>query len=79
MMVNEFSRRTYSCAKGPVGSDCHCMYQSDLASQCKIRGQAVLDTYGYGPGHTGKWVGILLAIVFGYRILGWVVLTLKRG
>jgi hypothetical protein len=54
------------------------MYQSDLADQCRIRGQAVLDTYGYRPGHMGKWVGILLAIVVGYRVLGWVVLTLKR-
>lgn len=78
MMVNEFSSRTYSCAKieGPGG--CQCMYQSDLADQCLIRGQAVLDQYGYGPGHMGKWVGIMLAIVFGYRILGWLVLTLKR-
>ena len=55
------------------------MYESDLASQCKIRGQAVLDTYGYGQGHMGKWVGILLAIVAGYRILGWITLTLKRS
>jgi hypothetical protein len=54
------------------------MYQSDLASQCKIRGQAVLDTYGYSPGNTGKWVGILLAIVFGYRVLVWIVLVLKK-
>jgi len=77
MMVNEFSGRTYSCAKTPTG--CQCMYESDLASQCKIRGQAVLDTYGYGQGHMGKWVGILLAIVAGYRILGWITLTLKRS
>jgi hypothetical protein len=78
MMVNEFSARTYSCAKSEGPGGCTCMYQSDLADQCRIRGQAVLDTYGYRPGHMGKWVGILLAIVVGYRVLGWVVLTVKR-
>ncbi|KAI9781012.1 MAG: hypothetical protein M1816_002609 [Peltula sp. TS41687] len=73
MMVNEFSRRSYTC-----GNDCTCMYRTNLASQCKIAGQGVLDTYGYSPGNTGKWVGILLAIVLGYRLLAWLVLILKR-
>jgi hypothetical protein len=79
MMVNEFSQRTYSCDKSPAAPhDCTCMYPSELANQCLIKGQAVLDTYGYTPGNTGKWVGILLAIVFGYRLLGMGVLYLKR-
>ncbi len=72
-MVNEFSKRTYSC-----GEDCACMYQTELASRCMIDGQGVLDTYGYKTGNTGKWVGILLAIVLGYRLLTWVVLVLKK-
>ncbi|KAJ5669973.1 Arginine--tRNA ligase cytoplasmic [Penicillium maclennaniae] len=37
MMVNEFSQRIYSC-----GAGCQCMYTSDLADQCQIRGTAVL-------------------------------------
>jgi hypothetical protein len=73
MMVNEFQDRTYGCGEG-----CHCIYQSDLASQCSIEGKAVLDLYGYKTGETGKWVGILLAIVLGYRILGWVALCLRK-
>lgn len=73
MMVNEFQHRTYGCGDG-----CHCIYQSDLASQCKIEGKAVLDAYGYKTGETGKWVGILLGIVLGYRLLGWVALCLRR-
>ena len=73
MMVNEFSRRTYSC-----GAICACMYQSNLASQCRVNGTAVLETYGYKEGETGKWVGILLAIVVGYRVLGWIVLRWQR-
>lgn len=54
------------------------MYQTNLAPECKIAGQGVLDTYGYSPGNTGKWVGILLAIVLGYRLLAWAVLILKK-
>ena len=73
MMVNEFAGRTYSC-----GNSCHCMYQSDLASQCMIPGEVVLDQYGYSTGRTGLWVGILLAIVLGYRLLGWVVLAIRK-
>ena len=73
MMVNEFQHRTYGCGDG-----CHCIYQSDLASQCKIEGRAVLDAYGYKTGETGKWVGILLGIVLGYRLLGWVALCLRK-
>jgi ABC-2 type transporter len=73
MMVNEFKNRSYSCGDG-----CQCIYQSELASQCRISGTAVLDQYGYKTGKTGEWVGILLAIVLGYRLLGWVVLSLRK-
>jgi hypothetical protein len=79
MMVNEFAQRNYTCAEHPDGAfGCACMYETELASQCKIAGQGVLNTYGYSTGHTGKWVGILLAIVAGYRVLAWLVLRLKR-
>ncbi|PHH66048.1 hypothetical protein CDD81_573 [Ophiocordyceps australis] len=72
MMVNEFSRRTYAC-----GAGCRCMYDSPLANECRIAGQAVLDQYGYQPGHTGRNVGIMLAIIFGYRLAAWMVLKLR--
>ncbi|KAK3990250.1 ABC transporter G family member 15 [Cladorrhinum sp. PSN332] len=76
MMVNEFSERVYSCAKTEDG--CHCMWQSDLADQCLIRGQAVLDQYGYETGHMGRDAGIMVAIIFGYRLAAWIVLKLKK-
>ncbi|KAK0646654.1 P-loop containing nucleoside triphosphate hydrolase protein [Cercophora newfieldiana] len=76
MMINEFSERTYTCAS--VGDGCQCMWQTDLADQCMIRGQGVLDTYGYGPGHMGKDIGIMMAIIVGYRVAGWIVLKLKK-
>ncbi|KAL9102700.1 MAG: hypothetical protein Q9163_002191 [Psora crenata] len=73
MMVNEFSERTYSC-----GSACHCMYDTALASKCQIAGIGVLETYGYATGRTGKWVGILLGIIVGYRVLGFLALHFRK-
>jgi hypothetical protein len=73
MMVNEFAERTYDCDSG-----CHCMYQTDLASECKISGLGVLEQYGYKTGRTGEWVGILLGIVLGYRLLGLGAMMLRK-
>ncbi len=72
-MVNEFADRTYSC-----GSSCQCMYQTELASECRVSGTGVLKQYGYSTHRTGEWVGILLAIVLGYRLLGWVALWARK-
>ncbi|KAK3295613.1 uncharacterized protein B0H64DRAFT_417276 [Chaetomium fimeti] len=76
MMVNEFSERVYSCATTATG--CQCMWQTDLADQCLIRGQGVLDQYGYKPGYMGKDIGIMMGIIAGYRIAAWIVLMLKN-
>ncbi|PQE30924.1 ABC transporter protein [Rutstroemia sp. NJR-2017a WRK4] len=73
MMVNEFSEREYTCGKG-----CQCMYITDLAPECKISGKGVLNQYGYKTGKTGEWVGILLAIIFVYRMLGLLAMYLRR-
>ncbi|KAF3935963.1 hypothetical protein ABW19_dt0206915 [Dactylella cylindrospora] len=73
MMVNEFSRRNYEC-----GSDCHCMYSTPLESECKIDGDGVLEVYGYSTGKNGEWAGILIAIIFAYRLLAWAVLKIKK-
>ncbi|KAK0711016.1 P-loop containing nucleoside triphosphate hydrolase protein [Lasiosphaeris hirsuta] len=79
MMINEFSERVYSCAStGPGPEECQCMWQTDLADQCLIRGQGVLDQYGYKPGYMGKDVGIMMGIIVGYRIAAWIVLKLKK-
>jgi hypothetical protein len=73
LLVNEFTDRTYSCGQG-----CHCMYTTKLASQCKISGKGVLATFGITTDQTGTWVGILIGIVAVYRLLGWVVLAVRR-
>lgn len=73
MMVNEFAGRIFSC-----DSDCRCMYQTALADQCQIDGRGVLAAYGYAEGRTGKWVGLILAITFVYRVLGWIAMVLRK-
>ena len=70
--VNEFGRRMYSC-----GSDCRCMYETELVDSCGIEGKPVLAVYGYSTGKNGERVGILVAIVVGDRLPAWVVLTLR--
>ncbi|KAI1020337.1 hypothetical protein LB503_006375 [Fusarium chuoi] len=73
MMVNEFADRVYSCGDG-----CRCMYQSTLADQCEIDGQAVLNQYGYSNRNMGRNVGIMVSIIAGYRLASWLVLVLRR-
>ncbi|XMA17305.1 hypothetical protein WAI453_010096 [Rhynchosporium graminicola] len=73
MMVNEFADRSYSCGDG-----CHCIYQTDLVKQCRISGSGVLKEYGFNTGMTGRWVGILLGIVVGYRLLGLLAMFIRK-
>lgn len=77
MMVNEFKDRTFDCA-GSAQSGYHCMYPSDLESVGKIRGTAILQAFNYRTGLEGEWIGIMIGIIVGYRILGWLVLVLKK-
>ncbi|MCJ1478263.1 hypothetical protein MMC13_006940 [Lambiella insularis] len=74
MMVNEFVGRNYTCGPPP----CDCMYQTDLAPMCLTDGKSIVEGFGYDVGDTGQWVGTLLAIVVGYRLLGYLVLLIKR-
>ncbi|KAK3669455.1 hypothetical protein LTR78_010675 [Recurvomyces mirabilis] len=79
MMVNEFGHRNFTCAKSESAPlRCSCMYETELADKCLIAGTGVLKNYGYEVGSTGKWVGIMIGIIAGYRVLGWLVLYLRR-
>jgi hypothetical protein len=77
MMVNEFGSRNYSCDQLSSGG-CHCIYVTQLQDQCMIDGKGVLSSYGYNAGKTNLWIGILIAIIVVYRLLGWGVLFLRR-
>jgi len=80
MMVNEFGFRNFSCAASTNSeTGCDCMYETELADQCLIAGIEVLDSYGFDVGKTGRWVGIMVGIIAGYRILGWLILIVKRS
>lgn len=73
MIFNEFTNREFRCGDG-----CHCMYDSPLASQCKISGKAVLESLGYGNYDKGLWIGVLIALVFVYRFATYIVLKLRK-
>ena len=76
MMVNEFKDRSYSCEQR--AGQCYCMYPSELQDECRIAGTAVLSEYGYALGREGKWVGIMIAIIVVYRLLGWGVTWARK-
>ena len=78
MMVNEFKDRIFDCT-GSQETGYHCMYESDLASQGKIRGTAILDAFNYSTNLEKTWVAIMVGIILGYRVLGWLVLVLKKN
>lgn len=78
MMVNEFSQRNYACEQLDSGG-CSCLYQTDLADQCLIRGTGVLQNYGYKTDETGKLVGILIGIIAVYCFFGWIALSLRKS
>lgn len=77
MMVNEFKNRIYSCSKNADGTY-YCNYQSSLNSEGKIRGSAVLRSFGIATDQMGTWIGIMIGIIAGYRILGYIVLRLRK-
>ncbi|KAF2091424.1 ATP-binding cassette transporter-like protein [Saccharata proteae CBS 121410] len=73
MMVNEFGERTYGCGEG-----CQCMYEPVEEGACRINGKRVLEGYGYRTDRMGEWVGILVAIIVVYRLLGLMALYMRR-
>jgi ABC-type multidrug transport system permease subunit len=80
MMVNEFETRLYECQDAQSGpGQCHCMYASALQEQCLIPGTAILQQYGYETGLQSQWLGIMVVIIFGYRVAGWLVTALRKN
>lgn len=54
------------------------MHNSHSLHQTTLTRHSILQNYGYSTGNTGKWVGIMVGIICGYRALGWLVLYLRR-
>jgi len=76
MMVNEFKRRTYTCDR--AGAGYQCSYPSDLNAEGEIDGSSVLRAFGIPLDKEKEWIGIMLAIIAVYRILGYIVLRLRK-
>lgn len=76
MMVNEFKARIYTCDRS--GDGYHCNYPSDLNAQGEIDGKSVLSAFSISLGKENQWIGIMLAIIVAYRVLGYLVLRLKK-
>ncbi|MCJ1397990.1 hypothetical protein MMC11_001186 [Xylographa trunciseda] len=83
MMQNEFTGRDYSCGPPP----CTCMYVTSLVDQCLVSGDDILNGFGFKAGAQssfvphggmGTGIGVLLAIIAGYRVLGLVALWWRR-
>ncbi|KAM3475580.1 hypothetical protein MY5147_003680 [Beauveria neobassiana] len=77
MMVNEFKDREYRCAETSSGQY-QCQYPSDLNAQGKIRGTDVLRQFSIETGLEGTWIGIMIGIIAGYRVLAYLVLVLRK-
>ncbi|KEY64170.1 hypothetical protein S7711_03464 [Stachybotrys chartarum IBT 7711] len=77
MMVNEFQHREYNCDEAP-GGQYQCSYPSDLNAEGKFRGTDVLEQFSISTGLEGTWVGIMIGIIAGYRILAYIALVLRK-
>ncbi|KAM3500704.1 hypothetical protein MY10362_006180 [Beauveria mimosiformis] len=77
MMVNEFKDREYRCAETSPGQY-QCQYPSDLNAQGKIRGTDVLRQFSIETGLEGTWIGVMIGIIAGYRVLAYLVLVLRK-
>jgi ABC-type multidrug transport system permease subunit len=45
---------------------------------CVVQGKTVLGRYGFNEEGLGKYVGIMVGIIVAYRVLGWVVLYVRK-
>ncbi|KAF2861199.1 putative ABC transporter [Piedraia hortae CBS 480.64] len=78
MMQNEFRHRNYQCTARTSSGDCRCSYPADPSNPCQVNGTTVLKRYGFEKQSTGHWIGVLIAIIAAYRLLGWLVLYFRR-
>jgi hypothetical protein len=73
MMVNEFGSRNYRCGNG-----CNCQFPSTAEDKCVVDGREVLRQYGFDNEGLGKYVGYMVLIIIVYRLLGWMVLWVRK-
>jgi hypothetical protein len=72
MMWNEFHNQDFKCAGNGI-----CAFPPAEDNET-IHGLAVLKFYGYTSGRLGAYAGYILAIMFAYRTMAWLVLMLRK-
>jgi ABC-type multidrug transport system ATPase subunit len=72
MMATQFAGETYGC-----GAGCYCRYPS-LPGQCQFAGDTVLSLFGIKTADQGRNVGIVVAIILGYRLAAWALLKMRH-
>lgn len=79
LIINQFKSTVYDCASDGQGAY-NCMYPSDLLSEGKIRGTAIIEAYryGYNNGENGRILGIMIGIIIAYRLLGYAALVWRK-
>ena len=77
MMHNEFDQRNFTCLPS-IGGECKCAYDTNLKSQCLVKGDAIPASYGLGEAATTYSVLVMVAIILAYRVLAWAVLVWRR-
>lgn len=73
MMYNEFSNQVFTC--GDDGGSCSFV---SMDGGKTVKGEAVLNFYGYGRKDLGAQAGNILVIAFVYRLLAYLALRLRR-
>lgn len=77
MMINEFARRTYSCATNDI-TQCSCVHETPTTEACSMKGHHILQLYDIKVDGIATRLVAVLAIITVLRILAWLVLRLRR-
>jgi ABC-type multidrug transport system ATPase subunit len=77
MMVNEFARRTYSCATDD-STQCSRIYETPTIEACSMSEHHVLRSYDIEIDGIATRLVAVLTIITVLRILAWLVLRLRR-
>jgi ABC-type multidrug transport system ATPase subunit len=80
MMVNEFARRTYSCAtRTDEDTKCSCVYETLPTEECSVSGRHILQLYDIKVDGFTTRLAAMLAIITVLRVLAWFVLRIRKS
>eukprot|EP00300_Choanocystis_sp_HF-7_P017380 c19713_g1_i1.p1 GENE.c19713_g1_i1~~c19713_g1_i1.p1 ORF type:complete len:659 (+),score=154.82 c19713_g1_i1:59-1978(+) len=59
------------------GASCHCVFPTTSNLTCAFTGEDVLREFDYSDVNPEHWIGVLIGMIIGYRILFWVALKYR--